>query len=64
MAARGRLFDFHGAFKTKEAAARKESRTPGAFVRRVVYRGRRSKARGGKRGASQVRYLVVTGREP
>jgi hypothetical protein len=32
MAHRGRKLIFHGAYKSKAAAVRKERRTPGAFI--------------------------------
>ena len=42
-----RIFDFHGAFKSKRAAVRKEKHTPHSFIEKFGYRG-------GKR------YAVVT----
>lgn len=41
MAKRGRTVTFHGAFKRKEDAVRKESRTPGAFIKPITVRGHR-----------------------
>jgi len=41
VAGRGRKLVFHGAYKTKAAAVRKEKRTPGAFVRPARIKGHR-----------------------
>lgn len=43
----GRRVCFHGAFKSKDDAARKERQTPGAFIQAKNIRGHR-------------RYLVMT----
>lgn len=40
MAHRGRKLSFHGAYKSKAAAVRKERRTPGAFVVKRKVRGK------------------------
>jgi hypothetical protein len=40
MAGKGRKFEFHGAYKSKAAAVRKERRTPGAFVVKRKIRGK------------------------
>jgi len=39
MAHRGRKLTFHGAYRSKAAAVRKERRTPGAFVVKRKIRG-------------------------
>ena len=41
MAGKGRKFVFHGAYKSKRAAVRKERRTPGAFVQARKIKGHR-----------------------
>lgn len=41
MAGIGRRYKFHGAFKFKPRAARRESRREGAFIREVSMHGQR-----------------------
>ena len=41
MSKRGRTLTFHGAYKSKAAAVRKERRTPGAFVVERRIKGRK-----------------------
>lgn len=45
----GRRVCFHGAFLSKAKAERKESSTPGAFIKRVKVRGK-------------TRFVVMTGK--
>lgn len=47
MAGTGKKYKFHGAFKSKQKAVRRESARPGSWIERTTIRGR-------------TRYLVVT----
>lgn len=47
MAGKGKQFVFHGAFKRKADAVRKERRVKGAFIRKIKVRG-------------QTRYAVMS----
>ena len=40
MAGIGKTFDFHGSFSSKAAAVKKESETPGAFIRERLVNGK------------------------
>lgn len=50
MAKRGRRVTFHGAFKSKADAVRKESRTAGAFIKPITVRGQKRYAVLSRRG--------------
>lgn len=47
MAGIGKRFNFHGSFSSKAAAVKKESETPGAFIRERKVKGK-------------LRYFVLT----
>jgi len=57
MAGRGRELNFHGAFRSKEAATRKEASVRGGFILKRRISGKR----GGK-GERRQRWLVVSAR--